>query len=419
MKKAKKYLSVVIIGFLISSGAKSQEKPLTIKFPDTPKTTSDGSIEYIIKGFGNTLTYDDSPVHITYPEDFAYKDTGLIKLYFLGSNDTMPFPESTFALVGGYKQPRPTLYVDFNNNLDFSDDGPGQRFSKADTSVRFRLHNASDPEATFDYKIERLKIADSGTRARIKKQFSEKDKIAKFKYWLSDIRYNSRIADEVINGDSVKVGIQDYNCNGFFNDSLEENHDRIMIAGPEQAEVSNRLNKGAYVANPGKIIEINDQYYKLKKVHPYGQHLKLKPTNKSANRIFEGDTIPDFEFSTLQEDTVNLYQKLDKGKYTLIDIWGSWCPGCWLQVSDLKALKNDFPQKLTILGLNWGDKIADAKKFKRKNGITWFTGKADQKIIDTLLVDGYPYYVLVSPDKKIIALNPDFGGIRDLLNKQE
>jgi hypothetical protein len=139
MKKVKKYLSVVIIGFLISSGAKSQEKPLTIKFPDTPKTTSGGGIEYIIKGFGDTLTYDDSTVHITYPEDFAYKDTGLINLYFLGGYNTMPFPRSTYALVGGYKLPRPTLYVDFNNNLDFSDDGPGKRFNKADTSVKFML----------------------------------------------------------------------------------------------------------------------------------------------------------------------------------------------------------------------------------------------------------------------------------------
>lgn len=225
----------------------AQENSFKIDFPDEFKSANGGNSEWVITNFGERLSYKDSPVVINFPEDFNYKDTGLLKLYFTGYHDTTAFPRNTFVLIGNYKDPRPVVYTDTNHNIDFSDDGPGQKLSKKDTTLRFMVRNDDDPRATFTYQISPLNFQKEETRERVTKQFQGREHMAKVKYWKEIMRLDCKITKTVINGDTVKIGIKDYNCNGYFNDSLKNYHDRVMVADPESGKLSSRLSKGAYI----------------------------------------------------------------------------------------------------------------------------------------------------------------------------
>ena len=413
-----KIFSLLLGAIFIINNLFAQQNAINVQFPDTVKSLEkEGGTEWVIKGFGNILTYQDSPVMITYPENFQFQDTGLLKLYFIGSSDKLPFPRNVFVLVGNYKSSTPSFFVDFNFNLDFSDDGPGKILSKDDSVYNFTLHNAKDSNATFTYALSRKKFHDSNVKARIKQQFKGREHIASVDYWFSDRRLNCKVTSTKINGKVVKIGIKDYNCNGYFNDSLKNDHDRVMIANTRKGKLSYRLSEGAYIADPGKVIKINEAYFRLDEVHPYGNFIKLRPTNESLNRLTVGDTIPEFKVKTLNKDTMPLMRKIANKGFTLLDIWGSWCKGCKMDLPELKTLNKDYPERLQIVGLNWGDSREEAMYYIRKNDINWYNAMANQQVLNRLLVDGYPYYVLLAPGGRIVALNTDFKEIKKLLNQ--
>ena len=81
----------------------------------------------------------------------------------------------------------------------------------------------------------------------------------------------------------------------------------------------------------------------------------------------ENDKIPQFltiSFYSNQEiDSKNIF---NQNKYYLFNIWASWCVPCRDEHSILVNLSNN--KKLDIIGLNYKDKLTNAKKFLNELG---------------------------------------------------
>lgn len=93
-----------------------------------------------------------------------------------------------------------------------------------------------------------------------------------------------------------------------------------------------------------------------------------------------------------------------KGKYYLIDFWGSWCGPCITDFPHVKALKEAFGDRLEILGVA-SDQEEKWRPAIEAYGLTWqhvLIGTGDQDFAALLDVRGYPTKILVGPDGKIL-----------------
>jgi len=55
-----------------------------------------------------------------------------------------------------------------------------------------------------------------------------------------------------------------------------------------------------------------------------------------------------------------------KGQVWLVNVWGTWCPECWREHDFLMYLAKQ--EKVPIVGIDWRDDDAEAKKFLQEKG---------------------------------------------------
>lgn len=93
-----------------------------------------------------------------------------------------------------------------------------------------------------------------------------------------------------------------------------------------------------------------------------------------------------------------------KGKFYLIDFWGSWCGPCIADVPDLKKLKEQFPDQLEILGIAQ-DTDKPWRAAIKSHELNWahiLNGTQNDDFVSRLNVTGFPTKILVDPNGTIV-----------------
>ena len=114
---------------------------------------------------------------------------------------------------------------------------------------------------------------------------------------------------------------------------------------------------------------------------------------------------------------ISLNYLLDKEGYTLLNIWASWCLPCRDEhklLMDLKDIKN-----LQIIGLNYKDKIINAKSFIKENGNPFDVILIDDDGSNSIILGAYgvPETYLIKNKDNIIVNK--YIGILNLKNISE
>jgi thiol-disulfide isomerase/thioredoxin len=112
--------------------------------------------------------------------------------------------------------------------------------------------------------------------------------------------------------------------------------------------------------------------------------------NFTTDATFSGEI---FEFNSL------------RGKYVLIDFWGTWCGPCIEEMPKVKAYQEKYADKLTVLGINQGDTKDKIEKFITPNGYTWthlMDGKGAANFVFKFNVAGFPTKFIVDPEGKVL-----------------
>lgn len=78
---------------------------------------------------------------------------------------------------------------------------------------------------------------------------------------------------------------------------------------------------------------------------------------------------PEFNLMDLEENNVSL--KDYSGKTIALFFWATWCPYCQKETPRLIKLKQEFPDKLEILAINYKESIGRVKNFSLKYGINY------------------------------------------------
>lgn len=109
-----------------------------------------------------------------------------------------------------------------------------------------------------------------------------------------------------------------------------------------------------------------------------------------------------------------------KGKYIIIDFWGTWCSACLAGTPHMKAFRDKHADKLQIVGVANDKNVEAWKACIERNGMNWpnvMQGKGDQDYVAKFNVQGFPTKILVSP--KGIILHRESGESDDFYKKVE
>lgn len=94
-----------------------------------------------------------------------------------------------------------------------------------------------------------------------------------------------------------------------------------------------------------------------------------------------------------------------RGKYVIIDFWGTWCGACLAGMPDMKNFRNEHADKVQIVGVAKDTNVEEWKKCIGKYGMDWpniLIGTGSFDYAAKFNVQGYPTKILVDPNGKII-----------------
>jgi len=121
-----------------------------------------------------------------------------------------------------------------------------------------------------------------------------------------------------------------------------------------------------------------------------------------------GKMAADFEKKDINGNTIRLSDF--KGKYVLLDFWGSWCGACRASHPHLKQVYNQYKdQGLVVIGVaeERSDKKEAWYKAIQKDGLPWLQilnddGKGKTDVVKLYGISGFPTKILIDKEGKIV-----------------
>ena len=123
---------------------------------------------------------------------------------------------------------------------------------------------------------------------------------------------------------------------------------------------------------------------------------------KARENVSEGKPAPDFTLKDLQGKDLTLSSL--RGKYVVLDFWGSWCGWCIKGIPDMKKYYEKYKGKMEILGIDCRDTEEKWKEAVEKHELPWLhvrNEEGDNDISVLYAVPGYPTKIVVDPEGKI------------------
>jgi cytochrome c biogenesis protein CcmG, thiol:disulfide interchange protein DsbE len=112
---------------------------------------------------------------------------------------------------------------------------------------------------------------------------------------------------------------------------------------------------------------------------------------------------PAFVASALLEPTRSVALDAYKGKFVLVNVWGSWCVACRQEHESL--LKIHASHSIEILGVDWRDEPTAAQQYLQRLGNPYSDIASDPtgRIAIDFGVTGAPESFLIDPEGRIVA----------------
>lgn len=120
-----------------------------------------------------------------------------------------------------------------------------------------------------------------------------------------------------------------------------------------------------------------------------------------------GDVMPAFAFTDFEGRARRLSEF--RGKYLLLDFWGTWCGPCLAEFPTLRTARERFADRgFEILGIDYekGGTLEHARAVVKERGVTWPNAAPDsvkELVEDVLRITAFPTKILVGSDGRVVA----------------
>lgn len=113
---------------------------------------------------------------------------------------------------------------------------------------------------------------------------------------------------------------------------------------------------------------------------------------------------PDFTLPNLEGKKVSLSDF--RGKWVVLDFWGSWCGWCIKGFPALKEAYAKYGDKIVVIGIDCNESEADWKAGVKKYELPWINvyNGDDKELYSAYNITGFPTKAIISPEGKLVAL---------------
>jgi len=150
------------------------------------------------------------------------------------------------------------------------------------------------------------------------------------------------------------------------------------------------------------VIKYNNLLPMSVKNSPYG--VILSKIISGWKNTETGSLAPVFSQTTLEGKAFGITQL--RGKYAVLDFWGSWCGPCMYGVPKMKEYYNKYKTRIEFVGIACNDKESDWKKAVEDNHMNWvqiLNDKSKSDISSLYGVSSFPTKVILNQKGEIIS----------------
>lgn len=144
-----------------------------------------------------------------------------------------------------------------------------------------------------------------------------------------------------------------------------------------------------------------------------------------AKKTTKGGELVDLELNDTEGNLCHLVDVVPKNnKYVLVDFWASWCGICIASMPEIKKLTEEYKSKFEVIAVSIDTKVDTWRKAMEKHPEPWpqylTTKKGYQDLFEKYQVGiGVPYYIILTPDGKVLNSPSNPEAVREILEKYQ
>lgn len=128
---------------------------------------------------------------------------------------------------------------------------------------------------------------------------------------------------------------------------------------------------------------------------------KAQAERQAKLDAMNGAEAKDFTLNDIKGNPLSLSSL--RGKYVILDFWGSWCGWCIKGIPDMKKYYEKYAGKFEILGVDCNDTEEKWKNAVEKYELPWLHvyNPRNSSVLEDYGVTGFPTKIVISPEGKI------------------
>ncbi len=319
------------------------------------------------------------------------------------------------GVFSGLKGKNKVIIVDANNNFDFSDD----KVIEFDTTVYFKKKlsevSIKEPSIYLKYeifyesrvlpRISTVKILPYSETSSFK---DEMDK--KLAVYINSFSYYKTVLD--INGKSYYIELN-------HNDNNVSQTKEILLL-PLDSLNKSTIKRENFTFKTNEKFAANGNIFSIFKISRFADTLFLK--NWGKGEYVDGNKLGmrSLPFCKQSIEDLPICSEKLKGKYVLIDFWGTWCGPCIASIPDIKKIRDAFSENdLEIISVAADNNLEKVKMFIKERGMNWThlqqenNSKNKDDLTSIFNVSAFPTTILID-EKGLIV---DRGSGSDFVNE--
>ena len=341
-------------------------------------------------------------------KEFAYGN-----LFFSGSKNKYN-PGYVSVLVGDPYQRNPTLYIDHNQNFDFSDDSSYRLPYFDEKPLEVELSNAQNKDGRIKILLSRTRPY--GQKYEFRKHLDDyyamtyKDrKFIGNEFSYREQRYIAREGMVMLGKERFKIALLDANANGLYNDAEV---DKVLFVNPTDTilDATNPLHFVTFAkGGQNTYFEKNDKLYKIILADPAGKFIHIQESKEEVNfnRIAIGKKVPKVKLSPAKGNPYKLSKFKRKEVYLY---FGNKSSKNF--VSDtmlLRQIAQLNPDKLKVICVLYVGKSYELRIFNSEALPNYNLVFGTKELSNKLGVNSLPQYLYLGKHRRVkqYGLNPN------------
>ena len=140
-----------------------------------------------------------------------------------------------------------------------------------------------------------------------------------------------------------------------------------------------------------------------------------------ARKFVKGQPYTDFPALDPEGKEHNFSDMVQKGRYTMVDFWASWCGPCRMAIPHVRELHEKYGDKLGVIAMSVDEDPEAWKVAMEQEKMDWTqlrVAKENFKAVTTAYnFSGIPFMVLIDGDGNIVFAGHDPVKVSQILEK--